>query len=186
MAEENLQDLIMELRQEIHRLNGDLEKWRDRIIDLVDSYDAILKKPELASEYRQAFNKVRSDLVRTVKALGLDVIDVKPGEPFDEALHKIEDENRAPGADPSLVHSVVRAGYRVGSEVIRPCEVVVGYVPAPEPAAVSSGATEQPVPPQSARQPKRTYSTGSPALFEQLQRAAERNKTQGGDKERYA
>jgi len=178
MAEENITDLVIELRQEIERLKLELEKYRKRIIELIDSYDATLKKPELANEYRQAFQKVRADLIRAVKALGLDAIDPKPGDPFDDVLHKIEGENRAPGADLALVHQVVRTGFRVGSEVIRPCEVIVGYAPE------AAGELQAPAPspsPSHAPSPRSSGRDGvkakpSAAMFENWSEAANRNR----------
>lgn len=160
MAEsDGMSDVILELRSERERLVRHIESWRERVILLLDSYEATMAQSELDEAYRRAFAKCRRDLLRAVQPLGLDVIEPKPGDPFDDELHRIVGEHNGPGADPSRVYSLRRSGYRIGSEVLRPAEVITGF----------EGGKDDVIPeaPVTTRQPRIT--------FEKLCRAAERN-----------
>jgi hypothetical protein len=128
MAETDaISDVILELRSERERLVRHIELWRERVIGLLDSYEAALAQPGLDEGYRRAFAKCRRDLLRAVQPLGLDVIEPKPGDPFDEEFHRIVGEHTGPGVDPSRVHSLQRSGYRIGSEILRHADVITGF-----------------------------------------------------------
>lgn len=118
--------------------------WRRRIVELLDAYEATIRKPDLDPAYRTAFQKCRRDILRAVEPLGLDAIEPAPGEPFDEQLHRIVGDSNSPGADHSRIAEVVRCGYRTGSEVLRHCDVVTGFVEAGAAAEVASEPASAP------------------------------------------
>lgn len=125
---EGMSDLVFELRAERERLTRHIESWRERIIALLDAYEATLSEEALDDAFRRAFVKCRRDLVRAVQPLGLDVIEPNPGDPFDERLHRVVRESTDPRADQARILELRRSGYRSGSEVLRHAEVVTGYI----------------------------------------------------------
>lgn len=165
---EGMSDVVLELRSERERLVRHIESWRERVIALLDSYEATIGEQGLDEAYRRAFAKCRRDLLRAVQPLGLDVIEPKPGDPFDEGLHRIVGEETKPGADASRIQALRRSGYRIGSDVLRHADVVTGFV----------GVADDGIPVPASSATRRAEST-----FEELQRAAERNAA-GTDREK--
>lgn len=157
---EGMGDIILELRSERERLVRHIELWRERVIAVLDSYEAIIGQQGLDEAYRRVFAKCRRDLLRAVQPLGLDVIEPKPGDPFDEGLHRIVGEETKPGADASRIQALRRSGYRIGSDVIRHADVITGFL----------GVADDGVPAAQTGPTRRTERT-----FEELCRAAERN-----------
>ena len=91
-------------------------------------------------ELSGGFKAVADSLQQAVKGHRLEAFGVK-GEVFDPRLHEaLFHAGESPNVDTTTVDSVLRAGYRVGEDVIRHAQVSV-IDPAEEPAP-----TEEPVP----------------------------------------
>jgi molecular chaperone GrpE len=116
------------LRKEIQK---DVERSRRSVIvsflEVLDNLDRALEAGAAKGEdpFVQGVALVRQQFLATLE--GLDVRRLDPaGQPFDPAFH--EAVSTVPAASPDqagLVIGVVRPGYRLGDEVLRPAQVAV-------------------------------------------------------------
>ena len=76
---------------------------------------------------------VRAHVVQVLRAVGVETVPAGAGSPFDPESHRAVDTSAAAegvgetgeGAEPGTVARVVRPGWRHGTRVLRPAEVVV-------------------------------------------------------------
>lgn len=119
----------LRLRREISK---DVERGRREILsdllEVVDSLDRAIdsaKQPAGAEALLQGVEMVRRQFLAKLEALGVKRIDAS-GEAFDPAVH--EAISMVPAASPEddgRVVGVVRHGYRIGEDVLRPAAVAV-------------------------------------------------------------
>ena len=120
------------LRREIAK---DSERGRREIIadllDVLDNLDRALDAQRTGASTEavlQGVELVRRQFLAKLEGLGVRRIDAE-GQPFDPALH--EAVTAVPAADPNQdgrVVGIVRHGYRINDEVLRPATVAVGKV----------------------------------------------------------
>jgi molecular chaperone GrpE len=128
-AASEFEDARLRLRREISK---DIERGRREILaDLLavlDNLDRAIETPHAATSPEallQGVELVRRQFLSKLDGLGVRSIDAE-GQPFDPALH--EAVSVVPTTDPSKdgrVVGVVRRGYRINDEVLRPAAVAV-------------------------------------------------------------
>ena len=117
------------LRKEISK---DIERARREVLaDLLDVVDNLDRAVEAAASGQpvaavlQGIDMVRRQFLSKLEGLGVTRIDAA-SQPFDPQLH--EAITTVPAASPDqdgLVAGVIRHGYRIGSDVLRPAAVAV-------------------------------------------------------------
>lgn len=129
------------LRREVSR---DAERARrDLIADLLEVLDNLdraldaTRRGASADALLQGVELVRRQFLSKLEGLGVRAIDAAAGQPFDPALH--EAVTTVPGGseeDDGRIAGVIRQGYRINDDVLRPASV-----------AVTAGATSPAAPP---------------------------------------
>jgi molecular chaperone GrpE len=131
-ASSDFEDSRLRLRREISK---DIERGRREILaDLLDVVDNLDRAIDAAnsnttgdqlSALLQGVEMVRRQFLAKLEGFGVKRIPSE-GQPFDPTLH--EAVSAVPAATPDqdgLVIGVVRHGYRIGDEVLRPASVAV-------------------------------------------------------------
>jgi molecular chaperone GrpE len=134
-AAQEFEDARARMRKEVAK---DAERSRREIfvslLDVVDNLDRALDAARRAGTdagdpLLQGVDLVRQQFLAKLDGFGIRRID--PGdEPFDPLLH--EAVSAVPAADPSRdgrIVGVVRPGYKIGDEVLRPALVAVAKAP---------------------------------------------------------
>jgi molecular chaperone GrpE len=120
----------LRLRREISK---DIERGRREILadllEVLDNLDRALDASKGASSIDavvQGVDMVRRQFLAKLESFGVRPIDVAPGGPFDPALHEAVTAVPATAeSDDGRVVGVVRRGYRIQDEVLRPAAVAV-------------------------------------------------------------
>jgi len=136
-ASEEFDQARARLRKE---LSKDVERGRRSLIssflEVLDNLDRALasvsadpgsKDPGLRTDdpFVQGVAIVRQQFLATLESLGVRRID-PTGQPFDHALHEAVTTVAAQaGTEPGAVVGVIRPGYTIGDEVLRPAQVAV-------------------------------------------------------------
>ena len=123
------EDSRLRLRREISK---DIERARRdvlaEILDVVDNLDRAIDsaaRGASAEAIRQGVEMVRRQFLSKLEGLGVTRI-AADGEPFDPAVHEAITTVPAASADQDgRIVGVVRHGYRIGSDVLRPASVAV-------------------------------------------------------------
>jgi molecular chaperone GrpE len=141
-----LQAKIDELTADLQRQRADFENYRKRIdidkanlteltkaatimklLPIVDTIDrAVAHTPaELAdNKWVQGVTSLARNLEKALNELGLARVDAAPGTPFDPNMHEAVMVDEAEG-EHEIVAEELRAGYKLGEQVIRPSMVKV-------------------------------------------------------------
>ena len=95
-------------------------------LEVLDNLDrAIEAAPDKADPFVAGVSIVKQQFITTLEGMGVKRIDPL-GQPFDPALHEaVSSVPVQPGAEPNTVVGVVRPGYLIGEEVLRPAAVAV-------------------------------------------------------------
>lgn len=120
------------LRREIGK---EIERGRREILadllDVVDNLDRALEaaRAEAAGDklaaLLQGVEMVRRQFLSKLEGFGVTRID-SDGQPFDPGLHEAVSAVPVPAEQDGIVLGVVRQGYRIGEDVLRPAAVAVG------------------------------------------------------------
>ena len=117
----------MELRKEVTK---DVERGRrSLIVSFLEVLDNLDRALEAAKDKNDPFvagvSIVRQQFLTTLEGMGVKRLDPM-GQPFDPALHEaVSSVPAQPGAAPNIVIGVVRPGYLIADEVLRPASVAV-------------------------------------------------------------
>ena len=137
-AAEEFDQARARLRKE---LSKDVERGRRSLItgflEVLDNLDRALEsvavKPgandaglqRADDPFVQGVAIVRQQFLATLESLGVRRID-PTGQPFDHALHEaVTTVSAQAGTAPGIVVGVIRPGYTIGDEVLRPAQVAV-------------------------------------------------------------
>lgn len=145
--EEQLAQQVGELTQDVQRLRADFENYRKRIdiekaqlsdltkaatimklLPIIDTLErAIAHAPaELAdNKWAQGVTSVGKNLEKSLSDLGLARIDAAVGTAFDPNLHEAVMMEEDASGEQEVVSEELRAGYKLGENVIRPSMVKV-------------------------------------------------------------
>ena len=130
-AASEFEDARLRLRREIAK---DLERGRREILadllEVVDNLDRAIdaaRKPGASTDaLLEGVEMVRRQFLAKLESFGVKRIDSE-GQRFDPAIHEAVATVPAPSADhDDVVVGVVRHGYRIGDDVLRPAAVAVG------------------------------------------------------------
>ncbi len=127
-ASSEFDDARARLRKE---LSKDVERGRRSLIvsflEVLDNLDRALEAAgdRAADPFVQGVSLVRQQFLGTLEQMGVKRVDPL-GTPFDPALHEAVSSVPAPaGTAPNTVIGVIRPGYLIGDEVLRPAAVAV-------------------------------------------------------------
>jgi molecular chaperone GrpE len=130
LAEKDLE--IQQLLQKYRGASDEFEQERGRrsvivsFLEVLDNLDrALAVGADRNDPFVQGLSLVRQQFIATLEGLGVARVDPM-GQPFDPAQH--EAVSTAPAASPdqdALVIGVVRPGYVMGDDVLRPAQVAV-------------------------------------------------------------
>src|SRR5262249_17529487 len=97
------------------------------MLDVVDNLDrAIAAADDLSSPLLRGVELVREQFLAKLEAFGVTRLQAV-GEPFDANRHEaISTEAVADPSQDGLVVRVVKEGYAIGDELLRPAAVIVG------------------------------------------------------------
>lgn len=145
--EEQLAQQLGELTQDLQRLRADFENYRKRIdiekvqlgdltkaatimklLPIIDTLErAIAHAPaELAeNKWVQGVTSVGKNLDKSLAELGLARIEAAVGTPFDPNHHEAVMMDDEAAGEQEVVAEELRAGYKLGENVIRPSMVKV-------------------------------------------------------------
>lgn len=134
-AASEFEESRLRLRREISK---DIERARrdviSELLEVLDNLDRALDAtgPQATAEsVLQGVDMVRRQFLTKLESLGVTRLDVT-GQSFDPSLH--EAITSVPASDPAQdgrIVGVVRHGYRIGDEVLRPASVAVGQAATP-------------------------------------------------------
>jgi molecular chaperone GrpE len=129
-AASEFEEARLRLRREIGK---DVERTRREVLaemlDVLDNLDRAVESSAGATSVDAVLagvDMVRRQFLAKLEALGVTRIETAADTPFDPALH--EAISSVPAASPDqdgLIAGVIRHGYRVGDEVLRPAVVAV-------------------------------------------------------------
>jgi molecular chaperone GrpE len=126
-ASSEFDDARARLRKEVSK---DVERGRRSLIvsflEVLDNLDrAIEAAADKADPFVAGVSIVRQQFLTTLEAMGVKRLHPL-GQPFDPAHHEaVSSVPVQPGAPPNIVVGVVRPGYLIGEEVLRPAAVAV-------------------------------------------------------------
>lgn len=133
------------------RARADLENMKKRMADTLESQQGAMKKDiayslvALADNFRSLADHVPNasdpwaagvlhvarQFEQTLSEFGVEVI-TDIGKEFNPALHEAIEEIEKEGEKPGTIVELVRAGYKIGPNVIRPAKVkVAAKLPSP-------------------------------------------------------
>lgn len=105
------------------------EKLLADLIPVVDSMVRGMDSPEShdphAKSMREGMALTLDLLLKTLTKHGVQIIDPKPGEPFNPVLHEAISMQKQPGAQHNTILQVMQKGYQLNDRVIRAAMVVV-------------------------------------------------------------
>ena len=118
-----------------HRVDRDRAKDRERermellrqLVPAIDDLDRAMDHtpPELvAHPWAQGISLARERFLEALRHVGVERVG-SAGERFDPSVHEAVMYQEQPGATDQHVNSVLRPGYRLGQQLLRPAQVVV-------------------------------------------------------------
>lgn len=128
-ASQEFEDSRLRLRREISK---EIERGRREILadllEVVDNLDRAIDSARQAASPEallQGVEMVRRQFLSKLEGLGVKRIEAEQ-QPFDPALHEAISTVPAPSPDrDGMVVGVIRHGYRIGEDVLRPASVAV-------------------------------------------------------------
>ena len=126
-ASEEFDQARVRLRKEITK---DVERSRRALLvsflEVLDNLDrALAAAGDRADDpFVRGVSLVRQQFLATLDSLGVSRLEPE-GHPFDPSRHEAVTSVNAPGVAPGTVVGIVRPGYLIGDEVLRPAQVAV-------------------------------------------------------------
>jgi molecular chaperone GrpE len=128
-AASEFEEARLRLRREIAK---DIERSRREVIaellDVLDNLDRAIesaRQSASADALLQGVELVRRQFISKLEGLGVRMIDAD-AQMFDPTLHEAITSVPAPPEQDGRVVGVIRQGYRIGEDVLRPAAVAVG------------------------------------------------------------
>ncbi len=95
-----------------------------QLLEVMDNLERSLDQPADPDTFYQGVQMTQRQLEKVLTQAGVRRIPVRPGEPFDPAVHEAV-EIQPGDSDLPVVVSVVKDGYMVENDLLRPASVVV-------------------------------------------------------------
>lgn len=99
------------------------------LLPVVDSLIHGLESRESSDPHTQSLREGMSltlDLLhKTLEKHGVEIIDPKPGDPFNPAFHEAMAIEKVPNAEPDTIAQVIQKGYQLNGRVLRAARVLV-------------------------------------------------------------
>ena len=98
------------------------------VLAVMDYFDlALSQDPEkaTATSILQGVQMIRGELLKALTQHGVALIEPKPGDEMNAALHEAVGTAPAEGVEPGHVAAALQPGYRVGERVLRPAKVMI-------------------------------------------------------------
>jgi molecular chaperone GrpE len=155
-----LRERVAELTADLQRLKAEYDNYRKRVqrdrlavreiavANVLAGLLPVLDAVEQAREHGEdtgGLAAIADALERRLAALGLQPVG-EPGEPFDPVTHEALTYTQDKEAAEPVCTEVLRSGYRVGGQLLRPAEVAVSG-PSPAAAAPAAPTHSPPMPP---------------------------------------
>ena len=129
-ATSEFEEARLRLRREIAK---DVERARREVLaellEVVDNLDRAVDAAGPTASLEsvvQGIEMVRRQFIAKLEALGVSRVDAT-GQPFDPQVHEAVTTVPAPSPEEDgIVMGVIRHGYRIGDDVLRPASVAVG------------------------------------------------------------
>ncbi|MDP6579638.1 MAG: nucleotide exchange factor GrpE [Vicinamibacterales bacterium] len=143
-ASQEFEDARARMRRELGKeAERDRRTFLAELLDVLDNLDRALAAGRTATDAASLLTGVelaRTQFLAQLGRLGVTRLEAD-GQPFDPSLHDAITTTPADAAQDNRVVSVIKEGYRIGDEVLRPASVVVGQA-ADTPAESEDGTTE--------------------------------------------
>ena len=129
------------LRKEIERDHKEAIKYRlegfvDKIINVLDSFDMAFRVEPTNKEtanYLSGFKYVHNSLLTILEEEGIQILDPKIGQKFDEnTMHAVDTVES--DSEEDTIHEVTIKGYKLHDHLIRPAMVIVNKKKVEKPA----------------------------------------------------
>ncbi len=121
----DIHEQLVQERLRSAQLTQELNSWRQFSVAYAHVLERTLAHPCLTEAYRDAAAKLLHDYVRLAGPLGIDLVVPQQGDPFDERIHQIVDEQHVPGLPPLHVVRPESWGVRNGAVVLERARVIV-------------------------------------------------------------
>lgn len=150
---------LRERTADLQRLKAEFDNYRKRVhrdrqavgeIAVANVLSRLLPVLDSLAEAREqgevtgGFWRIAESLEAELAALGLEPVGAA-GAPFDPRIHEAVTYTPDERLDRALCTEVLRQGYRVGDQLLRPAQVAVTGLPAGRPA-ITSGGDNRPAP----------------------------------------
>jgi molecular chaperone GrpE len=98
------------------------------LLGVLDHFDRALEADPTrvsAQSLLDGVRIVRDELMKLLEKYGVSRIEVKPGDPFNPALHEALMHQPAEGIEPGAIAGQLQPGYMLGDRTLRPAKVSV-------------------------------------------------------------
>lgn len=119
-----LEEMLIQQRQENMTLRAELQDWQKTVVQHFEYLDRSSNLDDMDDLKRETYLKTARDFARDLRPLGFEVIEPKPGEPFNESLHEWKGEKDSELPAEQIV-SVDGSGFRIGNRCIKLAPVFV-------------------------------------------------------------
>lgn len=102
------------------------------LLGVLDNFDLALRtdpKAVSAEQIAQGVTLIKSQLMQALSAIGVGVIEPRPGDEFDPHRHEAVVQIPAAEIEPGRVAASFQAGYILGDRVLRPAKVSIATPP---------------------------------------------------------
>jgi len=121
-----LQEEVIELKGEIHRLEQTISQWQQRSVEMFRLMERVLNSDNVINEaYIQAMLRTKKHFAGLVAPMGVAVIEPERGDRFDDQLHQAVEVAQDASLEPWTVTACLEWGYTINGQVERPAGVII-------------------------------------------------------------
>jgi molecular chaperone GrpE (heat shock protein) len=122
----DLEDDKVKLRRQIKSLTKNVLDWEERSIEVFRICERILSsEEELSHDLRAVMENFKDAYARLVEPMGIRLIEPKPGDRFDDKIHRIAGELNDASQPAWTVVKCESWGYIVNNTVQEPARVII-------------------------------------------------------------
>lgn len=120
-----LDELLIERRQQLMSVKSDLTEWQKTIIRHFEYLYRSINLEGIDEVRQQTYQKVAIDYMRELRPLGLEIIQPKVGEQFDEHFHECKQEIESTDFAPGQIISIDGIGFCLLGRCIKAVPVCI-------------------------------------------------------------